>query len=63
MLRALQCRVGGASVPGSVRLAVPLRWQCSKGSAALLLSQRCPTALQCWMGGSPAFLRCPVSPK
>lgn len=56
MLRAaasLQCRVGGASAPRSARLAVPLCWQCSKGSAALSLPQRCPTALQRWRGGSP----------
>lgn len=64
MLRApasLQCRVGGASVPRSARLAVPLCWQCSKGSAALSLPQQCPTALQRWKGGSPACLQHPMA--
>lgn len=64
MLRApasLQCRVGGASVPRSARLAVPLCWQCSKGSAAVSLPQWCPTALQCWRGGSPESPQCPVA--
>lgn len=64
MLRApasLQCRVGGASVPRSARLAVPLCWQCSKGSAAVSLPQWCPMALQCWRGGSPESPQCPVA--
>lgn len=58
---SLQCQVGGASVARSARLAVPPCWQCSKGSAALSLPQRCPGALHCWRGGSPASPQCPTA--